>query len=107
MTEGRVQLAMDDLMIAKNGMRVSVNELSATSPRTASWRLSSWAFPAHWGKMVWDTVVEDEGNRGAQVVAVAAPRPGEVLELRVDSDVPQSPGGHYFLLPHPPRRLAH
>jgi hypothetical protein len=96
MTEGRVQLAMDESDDRQKrdarAIQWVVGNLTEDSELEPFVLGIPGSFNSKWGKKVWDTVVEDEGNRGAPVAATAAPRTGEVSELRVD--VPQSPAGH-------------
>jgi Family of unknown function (DUF6535) len=113
MTDGRVQLAMDESDDRKKrdarAIRWVVGSLTEDSELEPFVLGIPGSFNSKWGKQVWDIVVEDEDNRGAPVAAAAASRPGEVMELGVVPG-PQSPGGPLLsspLFPSPAPALVH
>lgn len=95
MTDGRVQLAMDESDDRKKrdarAIRWVVDNLTEDSELEPFVLGVPGSFNSNWGKQVWGVVASDEENKGSGVITVATAQPNEMTaELAL---VARSPGG--------------
>ncbi|KAH8993049.1 hypothetical protein EDB86DRAFT_1403730 [Lactarius hatsudake] len=97
MTDGRVQLAMDESDDRKKrdarAIRWVVDNLTEDSELEPFVIGVPGSFNSNWGKKVWEVVAAEEDNRSNSGGA-STPQPNEVMELAV---VSRSPGGSPML----------